>query len=225
MSITRVVAGTLTMAFLVGVVYSSEHLYTVEAQEQVSPEMSFFITSEGMGDGARLRTLRDADSHCSLLGARAGVPGTWRAYLSTQPQAQLPSVHARNRIGTGPWHNAKGVLIAKDVDHLHSDSNHLTKATALNEKGETVNGRGDTPNMHDILTGSGPDGRAIEDGDTTCRNWTSNSDGSAMVGHHDREGGGAAGTSWNAAHPSKGCSQANLQATGGNGFFYCFKTE
>jgi hypothetical protein len=132
-------------------------------------------------------------------------------------------VHARDRIGTGPWYNAKGVLVARDVAHLHSDDNALGKENSLSEKGALVNGRGDSPNQHDILTGSMPDGTASSDTtDTTCSNWTSNGAGSAMVGHHDKQGGGARPTSWNSAHGSRGCSQQNLVATGGNGYFYCF---
>jgi hypothetical protein len=208
---------SLTLSLLIGSYFAS-------AQEP-SQEMSFFVTSRGLGDGGNLGGLLGADRHCSLLAAQAGSsPGrTWRAYLSTAPQPQLPAVHARNRIGTGPWYNAKGVMIAKDVDHLHSEHNNLTKETAITETGEVVQGRGDTPNRHDILTGSGPDGRAVEGSDdTTCRNWTSNSAGSALVGHHDREGLGPAATSWNSSHGSKGCSQENLRGTGGDGLFYCF---
>jgi hypothetical protein len=219
---SRALAGTLTLALLLTVAVYLAASSSLRAQE--AGRVSFFITSAGMGDGANLKGLNGADAHCRALATR---PGTWRAYLSTQPQGQLPAIHARNRIGVGPWYNAKGVMIAKSVDDLHSDKNNLTKETALTEKGTPVNGRGDTPNMHDILTGSGPDGRAVEGkGDTTCGNWTSNAGtGSALVGHHDRQGGGDNPTSWNSAHASKGCSQANLQATGGNGLFYCFATD
>jgi hypothetical protein len=200
-----------------------EGVKRVEAQ---AAQMSFFITSEGTGKGANLGGLQGADAHCSTLGAAGGSPGTWRAYLSTPARAQLPAIHARNRIGVGPWYNAKGVMIAKDVDELHSDTAKLGKETSLTEKGAMVNGRSDTPNMHDILTGSGPDGRALTgDDDTTCGNWRSEGEGSAMLGHHDRQGGGDRPMSWNSAHASKGCSQANLQATGGNGLFYCFKAD
>ena len=220
----RTLTGLLTMAFLMGM--SSHGSSSAQAQQPTpSPQMSFFITSRGIGDGANLGGLLGADAHCATLAAQAGAPDRgWRAYLSTQAMPQLPAVHARNRIGTGPWYNAKGVMIASSVEDLHSDTNNLTKETQLTEKGEMVNGRGDTPNMHDILTGSGLDGRAVDgNGDTTCSNWTSNAaDGSALVGHHDRQGGGQNATSWNSAHASKGCSQANLQATGGNALFYCF---
>jgi hypothetical protein len=187
------------------------------------PRMSFFITSAGPGDGANLDGLAGADRHCQRLAEAVGAGDReWRAYLSTTAAADAPAVHARDRIGTGPWYNAKGVRIAETLEQLHGE-NHLTKETQLNEKGEVVNGRGDTPNMHDILTGSNLDGTAYEgEGYTNCGNWTANGEGSAMVGHHDRTGGGANPTSWNSAHRSRGCSQANLQATGGNGLFYCF---
>jgi hypothetical protein len=196
--------------------------------QTAAPNMSFFITSAGPGDGANLGGLLGADRHCSILAAQAGgsPDKIWRAYLSTAPTGQMPSIHARDRIGTGPWYNAKGVMVAENVDDLHGDTNKLGKENSLTEKGQMVNGRGDTPNMHDILTGSDPQGRAVEgQADTTCNSWTSNGEGSAMVGHHDRQGGGANPMSWNSAHASKGCSQANLQGTGGNGFFYCFATN
>lgn len=196
------------------------------ASPGVSPQqtMGFFITSVGPGDGANLGGLEGADRYCRTLAEAAGVTGKeWRAYLSAAPASGRPAVNARDRIGSGPWYNAKGVLVARDVAHLHSDDNALGKETSLNEKGAVVNGRGDTPNQHDILTGSLPDGTfAADTTDTTCGNWTSNSTGAAMVGHHDKQGGGVRPTSWNSAHPSRGCSQANLVATGGNGLFYCF---
>jgi hypothetical protein len=187
------------------------------------PSMSFFITSAGPGTGADLGGLAGADRHCQMLADAVGAGNReWRAYLSTIPAAGAPAVNARDRIGTGPWYNAKGVKIADDVEQLHGENN-LTKDTQLNEKGEVVNGRSDSPNMHDILTGSDLDGTAHEaEGYTNCGNWTGSGEGSAMVGHHDRTGGGTNPTSWNSAHPSRGCSQANLQATGGNGLFYCF---
>lgn len=191
-----------------------------------SAQMNFFLTSAGPGDGANLGGLAGADQHCQDLAYAAGAGDlTWRAYLSTVARAGQPAVNARDRIGSGPFYNYNGVQIAADVAQLHSEDNNLTKETQLTEKGSVVNGRGDTPNMHDILTGSGLDGRVVSDaeGDTTCDNWTSNAEsGSAMVGHHDRQGGGANPTSWNSAHASRGCGQSNLQATGGNGFFYCF---
>jgi len=185
--------------------------------------MSFFITSVGPGDGANLGGLKGADAHCQKLAAAAGAGNrTWGAYLSTSAAGGTAAVNAKDRIGSGPWYNAKSVLIAQNVAELHGE-NKLTKETQLTEKGEVVNGRGDTPNKHDILTGSQPDGTAFTDGaDHTCNNWMSNSTGSAQVGHHDRQGGGANPTSWNSAHASKGCSQENLRGTGGDGLFYCF---
>ena len=182
--------------------------------------MTFFITSVGSGNGADLGGLEGADRHCQALASSVGAGDkTWRAYLSTTGSG---GVNARDRIGTGPWHNFNGVMVAENVDQLHGDNN-LTKETILTEKGAISNGRGDDPNMHDILTGSGLDGIAQGgEPDTTCGNWTSSGEGSALVGHHDRQGGGANPTSWNSAHASRGCSQANLQGTGGNGFFYCF---
>ncbi len=192
---------------------------------QQQPAMSFFITSEGPGDGANLGGLAGADRHCQRLAEAAGAGDrAWRAYLSTTASAPGgETVHARNRIGTGPWYNAKGVKVAESVDHLHSDENALSKEHSLNERGEMVNGRGDTPNMHDIITGSTLDGRAFEaDGYNNCNNWTSNGEGNVRIGHHDRTGGGQHPTSWNSAHNSRGCSQEALQGTGGNGLFYCF---
>jgi hypothetical protein len=188
--------------------------------------LSFFITSKGPGNGANLGGLAGADKHCQTLAAAAGAGAkTWRAYLSTDASGDQKAVNARDRIGAGPWFNAKAVQVAASVTDLHSDTNKLSKENSLTEKGEVVNGRGDTPNRHDILTGSGLDG-TLATGTTnlTCGNWTSASDGtgSAQVGHHDRQGGGQNPTSWNSAHASRGCSQANLQGTGGDGLFYCF---
>ena len=191
--------------------------------------MSFFITSAGSGDGANLGGLAGADRHCQRLAEAVGAGNrTWHAYLSTSAADGKPAVNARDRIGSGPWYNAKGQRVAQNVGDLHGDTldqarmgNTLTKATALTEKGEPVNGVGDKPNQHDILTGSKLDGTAYTDGaDHTCKNWTSNSEGTAQLGHHDRTGG--PGTSWNSIHPSRGCSQANLVSTGGAGYFYCF---
>lgn len=186
--------------------------------------MSFFITSVGTGNGADLGGLEGADAHCAQLAAAMQAANkTWRAYLSTTAAGPRAAVNARDRIGAGPWYNARGVMVARNLDELHGETNGLGKEGSLNEKGEMVNGRGDTPNMHDILTGSLPDGRVATDTlDTTCANWTSHEAGSAFVGHHDKQGGGVRPTSWNSAHPSRGCSQANLVATGGNGLFYCF---
>jgi hypothetical protein len=191
--------------------------------------MSFFVTGTPIGNGGNLGGLAGADNHCQTLAQAAGAGGkTWRAYLSTQAADGQPAVNARDRIGKGPWLNAKGVIIARDVDELHGE-NGLTKQTAVSEKGEVINGRGDTPNRHDILTGSQPDGTAFAAGeDRTCRNWTSSTQGSAMVGHSDRLGSNdsAAMKSWNSSHPSRGpdggCSQNDLKSTGGDGLLYCF---
>ncbi|HJU64873.1 MAG TPA: hypothetical protein VJ596_04315 [Gemmatimonadaceae bacterium] len=195
-----------------------------QATSEQPASMSFFITSEGPGRGAELGGLAGADRVCQDLATAVGAGNkTWHAYLSTTASQGQPAVNARDRIGRGPWHNAKGVLIARNVAQLHSDSANLTKQTILTQRGDTVNGRGDTPNRHDILTGSQMDGTASSGTeDTTCRNWTSGGEGSALVGHHDRTGGGANPTSWNSAHGSRGCSQQNLRDTGGNGLFYCF---
>jgi hypothetical protein len=187
--------------------------------------MSFFMTSIGSGDGANLGGIAGADTHCQALASAAGAGDkSWAAYLSTSGDG---GENARDRIGSGPWYNANGVMIASNVDDLHSDNVQTSKVNSVSENGDVINGRGDEPNMHDVMTGSMLDGTASEaDGDTTCGNWTSNSeDGSALVGHHDREGGGDNPTSWNSAHPSRGCGQENLQATGGNGYYYCFATE
>ena len=188
--------------------------------------MSFFVTSVGPGKGADLGGLAGADRHCQQLAQAAGAGGkTWRAYLSTQGAR---AANARDRVGKGPWMNAKGETVAKDVAELHG-TNKLTKQTALSEKGEVINGRGDRPNRHDILTGSQTDGTAFPpDKDMTCKNWTSSTQGTAMVGHHDRQGLNelAPALSWNSSHPSRGaeggCSQADLRSTGGDGLFYCF---
>jgi hypothetical protein len=186
---------------------------------------SFFLTSAGPGRGADLGGLAGADAHCRTLAAAAGAGNReWHAYLSSSASGGQPAIDARGRIGSGPWYNAKGVQVATDVANLHSANNGLSKTGSLNERGEVVNGRGDTPNRHDILTGSQLDGTAFPGtDDRTCSNWTSSgSTGSAQVGHHDRQGGGDNPTSWSSAHPSRGCSQANLISTGGDGLFYCF---
>jgi len=186
------------------------------AEEQ---SMSFFITSQGPGNGANLGGLAGADAHCQSLAAAVGAGNrSWHAYLSTKG---FESVNARDRIGSGPWYNVQGVMVAENIEQLHGDNN-LTKETVLTENAAMTNGRGDRPNRHDILTGSGLDGTAS---DSTCENWTSSADGSATVGHHDRTGGGANPTSWNSAHGTRGCSQANLQSTGGDGLFYCFASD
>ncbi len=213
-----------TLAAVCAVAVAAGATSIMQAQQS---SMSFFITSKGPGNGANLGGLAGADKHCQTLAAAAGAGGrTWRAYLSAAAADGQPAVNARDRIGAGPWVNAKGVTVATSVADLHSDANKLSKENSLSESGEQISGRGDTPNRHDILTGTNADG-TLATGDTnlTCGNWTSGGDGSAMVGHHDRQGGGANPTSWNAAHPSRGCSQANLQATGGDGLFYCFATK
>jgi hypothetical protein len=196
-------------------------------QAQGDTSLSFFITSVGPGNGANLGGLTGADKHCQTLAAAAGAGSkTWRAYLSTTGADGKPGVNAKDRIGAGPWYNAKGVKVADNVAQLHSDANSLGKQNSLTEKGEVVNGRGDTPNKHDILTGSQLDGTAAAAGsDTTCQNWTSAGEGAAYVGHHDKQGGGTNPTSWNSAHLSKGCSQENLRGTGGDGLFYCFAAK
>ncbi|MCA0276386.1 MAG: hypothetical protein LCH86_10305 [Proteobacteria bacterium] len=180
--------------------------------------MSFFVTSVGSGKGANLGGLEGADAHCAGLAEAAGVTGkTWHAYLSTS------DADARDRIGKGPWFNAKGQKIADDVASLHGDANNINKETALDEKGNVINGRGDTPNRHDMLTGSKPDGTRIAD--QTCSNWTSDGEGAAMMGHHDRKGldDSVAAKSWNSSHASRGgCGQQALKGTGGDGLFYCF---
>jgi hypothetical protein len=205
------------------------------AQAQTG-NMTFFVTSIGPGKGADLGGLAGADKHCQQLAASVGVGGkTWHAYLSTQAVGDTPAVNARDRIGKGPWQNAKGVVIAMNVDDLHRDNNNITKQTALSEKGDIINGRGDKPNRHDVLTGSTRDGKAFPAGeDRTCKNWTSSGDGSARVGHTDRMGlsDDAEAKSWNSSHfsrpprdgsePGKGCSQKALRGTGGDGLFYCF---
>ena len=191
--------------------------------------MTFFVTSVGIGKGGDLGGLAGADAHCQMLAAAVGAGNhTWHAYLSTQAKNGQPAVNARDRIGQGPWYNARGQSIAKGQEDLEGDTielarlgSNLFKQSALNEKGQVVNGAGDTPNTHDMLTGSQPDGRAYTDSaDHTCNNWTSSGPGSAQVGHSDRTGGG--NTSWNSAHATNGCSQDNLVSTGGAGLFYCF---
>ena len=192
-----------------------------------STAMSFFVTSVGPGNGANLGGLAGADEHCRMLATAAGAGNrTWRAYLSTSPAGSQPAVHARDRIGAGPWYNAKGVLIASTVAELHADAPGLTKETALTERGDVITGVGDDPPIrHDILTGSLADGTAfMGEQDRTCGNWTSAAvNASAQVGHSDRRGtGGNAPTSWNSSHASRGCGQQDLPATGGAGLFYCF---
>lgn len=203
----------------------------VSAQQAAAPaNMTFFVTSVGSGKGADLGGLEGADRHCQTLAQAAGAgTKTWRAYLSTQSVGGATAVNARDRIGMGPWQNAKGVVIAKDVAELHG-TNAISKQTALTEKGEVVKGRGDSPNTHDILTGSQPDGTAFAGAqDQTCGNWTkSGTEGAVMLGHHDRMGldEQPPAKSWNSSHPSRGgCSQDALKGTGGAGLFYCFATN
>lgn len=197
---------------------------TINSQEN---EMNFFITSVGSGDGANIGGLAGADAHCATLASAAGSRGkTWRAYLSAHATDNSPNVDARERIGFGPWYNAKGVQVASTLNNLHSEFMGLGKANSLDENGKMIKGRGDTPNQHDILTGSTLDGRTVDDGSNhSCNNWTSNDEGTANVGHFDRTGGGQNPTSWNSAHGSRGCSQEDLVGTGGNGYFYCFATD
>ena len=196
--------------------------------------MTFFVTSTNPGKGGDLGGLDGADRHCQALAGAAGAGArTWRAYLSTQGSAlnDPKVVHARDRIGAGPWHNVKGALIARNVEDLHSAGNNITKETALDEKGGIVNGRTEKPNMHDILTGSRPDGTAFAGGvfvDMTCGNWTkSGAEGSAMTGHHDRSGpiDHPWATSWNSSHPTRGCTTKGIESTGGDGRFYCFAVK
>jgi hypothetical protein len=206
--------------------------FGLSADAQTQPadgarNMTFFVTSTGLGNGADLGGLAGADAHCQALASAAGAGNrTWRAYLSTQGQG---AVNARDRIGTGPWQNANGVVIARSVADLHSPANAMTRQTNLDERGQPVKGSGESPNEHDILTGSQADGTAFTGAeDRTCRNWThSGPDGAAMVGHHDRMGvrDDEPSRSWNTSHPSRGCSQANLRSSGGAGLFYCFATN
>ncbi len=223
----------LSIALISVVVALFSGLHFASAQRVLElPEMEFFVTSRGMDHGANLSGLAGADGHCQMLAETVGAGHkTWRAYLSTQARDGQPAISARDRIGTGPWHNARGAAISADQNELHGDTlaqaqlgSNLYKRSALNERGEVVNGVRDNPNQHDILTGSQLDGRAFtDDADHTCNNWTSEAEGSAQVGHSDRIGGG--NTSWNSAHGSRGCSQRDLIGTGGAGFFYCFAID
>ena len=212
--------GTLLLA---AVAATGLGLGAAQAQQA---DMSFFVSSAGKGNGADLGGLAGADAHCQALAKAAGSTATaWRAYLSTAEPRGDAGVNARDRIGKGPWKNAKGVVVAKDVNDLHSASVNINKQTALNEKAEMVKARGDTPNEHDILTGSDPNGMySTAGGDTTCGNWTKSGDGSAIVGHHDRAGLKPTRhmESWNSSHGSRGCSQDLLKASGGAGLIYCF---
>jgi hypothetical protein len=223
---TRTILGVATVLLCTSMAFGQAKDGKGKGKGGPPPPMSFFVTSVGAGKGADLGGLAGADQHCQMLAASAGRgSSTWHAYLSTQGAG---AVNARDRIGSGPWYNAKGQQIAANVAELHGDTlelarmgNRITKTSALSEKGEILNGMGDQPNEHDILTGSQPDGRAYTDAaDHTCSNWTSSGTGTAQLGHFDRMGGGNA--SWNSVHPSRGCSQENLVSTGGAGKLYCF---
>ena len=222
--ISRACFPVMTVALLAGA--------AIQPARAQASNTTFFVTSTGIGNGANLGGLAGADNHCQTLAQAAGAGArTWRAYLSTQEADGKPAVNARDRIGKGPWQNSRGVVIARDVAELHG-ANNLTKQTALSEKGDVINGRGDTPNRHDVLTGSKPDGTAFAGSDDrTCKNWTSSMQGAAMMGHSDRIGlrDDDASKSWNSSHPSRGpdggCSQADLKSTGGDGLLYCFATN
>src|SRR3982074_467022 len=217
------------LAKIIFVAAASIAVFAAQPASAQSADTSFFVTSVGIGNGANLGGLAGAHNYCQTLAQAAGAGAkTWHAYLSTQAADGASAVVARDRIGKGPWQNSKGVVIAKDVSELHG-ANHLTKQTALSEKGDVINGRGDTPNRHDVLTGSQPDGTAFPSGDDrTCKNWTSSTQGAAMVGHSDRIGlrDDDASKSWNSSHSSRGpdggCSQNDLKSTGGDGLLYCF---
>ena len=227
------VAGALVAAFAVGMspavqAQQSKSKDSSKDSAKGSKDMTFFVTSVGKGDGANLGGLEGADAHCNALAKAVGSKHDFHAYLSTTKTGGDAGDSARDRIGKGPWRNAKGVVVAKNVADLHSAKNNITKQTALNEKGEVVSGRGDPVNVHDILTGSDPQGNfSTAGGDTTCGNWTKNGDGSAIVGHHDRAG--LKDTwhmkSWNSSHGSRGCSQDQLKASGGGGLLYCFAAK
>ncbi len=212
-----------------GLLMMAVSVQVLAQQDQEQEPLGFFITSVGPGNGGDLGGLEGADAHCQSLAEAVGAGDrTWRAYLSTQAIGNQRAVNARDRIGDGPWANAEGLRIASDVDSLHYDNANIRYEYALNERGERVNSgaSGDSPSMHDILTGSGLDGTAYPPGeDRTCRNWTSSGEGSAMLGHHDRFSFTTPGSPWNTAHPSRGCSQENLVGTGGNGLFYCFAAD
>jgi hypothetical protein len=225
----KILTGTFAAGFSVALAGSSYLAIAQQPPAGPPPPMSFFVTSAGSGKGADLGGIAGADRICQTLATAAGSSKTWHAYLSAAAASGQPAVNARDRIGAGPWFNAKGARIAQSVADLHGDTlemarrgNNINKTTALNEKGEPVNGVGDTPNQHDMITGSQLDGTAFADAaDHTCGNYSSSAaTGVVQLGHHDRTGGG--NTSWNSTHPSRGCSQENLVATGGAGRFYCF---
>ena len=215
------------LSLMAAVAVAGISLATAAQAQQAN--MSFFISSVGKGNGADLGGLNGADAHCQALARAAGSTSTnWRAYLSTTEPGGTAGVNARERIGKGPWQNAKGVVVAKSVDDLHSNAVNINKQTALNEKGEPISGRGDAVNQHDILTGSDPQGMySTAGGDTTCGNWTKSGDGSAIVGHHDRAGlkDTRHMNSWNSSHGTRGCGMEALKATGGGGLLYCFAAK
>ena len=229
----------MTRTFLAGVLlFGATGAFAQQAAAPAAPPppLGFFVTSTGLGKGADLGGLAGADAHCQKLAASVGAGNrTWRAYLSTQASGGQAAVNARDRIGKGPWANAKGAIIANSVAHLHGDTvelgqlgSNLHRTTALTEKGNPIKGVGETPNEHDVITGSKPDGTAYTDAaDHTCRNYTSSGEGSVRVGHSDRTNRGATGgnVSWNSTHDSRGCSQENLVSTGGAGYFYCFAAD
>jgi hypothetical protein len=219
---------TRIRSLLLAVAASTVLGLTTAAQAQPA-DMSFFVTSVGKGNGADLGGIAGADAHCQALAKAAGSTSTnWSAYLSTTEPGGTAGINARDRIGNGPWKNAKGTVVAASVDSLHSASVNITKQTALTEKGEMISGRGDAVNQHDILTGSDPQGYySTAGGDTTCGNWTKSGEGSAIVGHHDRAGlkDTRHMNSWNSSHGSRGCSQDQLKASGGAGLLYCFRTN
>lgn len=222
------IIGVLILIIIVGAGYFFVQRQKTEPQrdaQSMPGQMTFFLSSINPGSGANLGGLAGADNYCQALAASAGVGDkTWHAYLSTTAADDAASVNARDRIGNGPWQNFQGAIIASNIEELHNNNN-INKQTALTEKGHIINGRGDTPNIHDILTGSGPDGRVLNgDADTTCGNWTKGGDGGAIVGHSDRIGTSDtdAARSWNSSHLSRGCSLEALASSGGRGLFYCF---
>lgn len=217
----------LAKSIIVGMVSASLAGW-ICAQEEEQPPMGFFVTSVGVGSGGNLGGLAGADAHCQSLAEAAGSERKWAAYLSTKANAGKPAVNARDRIGEGPWHNADGLLIAANLDVLHYDNSNIHYKGALDENGNSVNAgsMNNSPNRHDILTGSNMDGTVTEAEDGTCSNWTNGEEeGNAIVGHHDRYRGPNPGSSWNSVHPSRGCSQEALRRSGGDGLFYCFATD
>jgi hypothetical protein len=226
MKLSTVVAAAFLVSAGMTLPVHAQEKAKAKAAQKGGGDMTFFVTSVGKGSGADLGGLEGADAHCNALAKAAGSKRTnWKAYLSTTAPGGEPGVNARERIGKGPWRNAKGVVVAQNVAQLHSEKSNVTKETALTEKGEMVKGRGDSPNEHDILTGSDSAGMySTAAGDTTCGNWTKSGEGSAIVGHHDRIGLKDSWhmKSWNSSHGSRGCSQDQLKASGGAGLFYCF---